>query len=80
VVRDGTVTGVSDTVEVVVNTRVRLTVLADTADVLLIRGYDVRAQLTVNEPAQVNIIATLAGDAQVVLEQSGTVLTTLRVS
>lgn len=80
VVRDGTVTGVSDTVEVAVNTRVTLTVLADTADVLLVRGYDVRAQLTVDEPVQVNIIAARAGDAEIVLEQTGAVLTTLRVS
>lgn len=47
--------------------------LADTVDVLLVRGYDVRAQLSVNKPVQVNLIAALAGDAEVVLEQTGTV-------
>lgn len=80
VVTDKQVSGVEKTVAVPRNTPVRLTVLADTADVLLVRGYDIRTQVTVGEPAQVAFLASRPGDAVVVLERTGTVLTTLRVS
>lgn len=80
VVAGGTVTSVGSTVDVGLNTRVRLTVLADTADVLLVRGYDLRAQLTVNQPVLLEFLAARPGDADVVLESSTAVLTTLRVS
>jgi len=80
VVTGKAVSGVESTVAVARNTPVRLTVLADTADVLLVRGYDVRTQLTVGEPVQVAFLASRPGDAAVVLERTGTVLTTLRVS
>ncbi|MCW2713470.1 MAG: hypothetical protein JWN88_517 [Frankiales bacterium] len=80
VVTGGAVSGVDSVVPVPRNTPVRLTVLADTADVLLVRGYDVRAQITVGEPVQISLLASRAGDAAVVLERTGTVLTTLRVS
>jgi hypothetical protein len=54
VVTNGVVTGVPDVVDVRINARVQLTVLSDTAAVLLVRGYDVRVQLTVGQPAQVS--------------------------
>lgn len=79
-VAGGEVRGVDAVVEVRLNTRVRLTVLADTADVLLVRDYDVRTQLAVDQPVQVEILASRQGEAEVVLEQSGLVLTTLRIS
>lgn len=80
VVTGKTVSGVERTVPVPLNTPVRLTVVSDTSDVLLVRGYDVRAQLTVGEPGQVSLLASRPGDAAVVLERTGMVLTTLRVS
>ena len=80
VVTGKTVSGVERTVPVPRNTPVRLTVVSDTSDVLLVRGYDVRTQLVVGEPAQVSLLASRSGDAAVVLERTGTVLTTLRVS
>ena len=76
----GQVTGVGGMVDVALNTPVRLTVLADVADVVLVRSYDLRAQLTIDQPVQVEFIADHVGDAQVVLEKTGVVLTTLRVS
>lgn len=79
-VQDGRVQGVGPTVEVNLNAPVRLTVIADTADVLLVRDYDVRAQLAVDQPTQVEFLASRQGDVEVVLEQSGQVLTTLVVS
>ncbi len=79
-VERGQVQGVGPTVEVNLNAQVRLTVIADTADVLLVRDYDVRAQLAVDQPTQVEFLASRPGDVEVVLEQSGQVLTTLVVS
>lgn len=80
VVTNGVVTGVPATVEVGINAPVRLTVLSDAAAVLLVRGYDVRVQLTVDQPGQVEFLAARTGDFDVVLEPSGLVLTTLQVS
>lgn len=80
VVTDGRVTGVETLVEIGINTPVRLTVLSDVADVLLVRDYDLRAQLPVDQPTQLEFLAGRTGDVEVVLEQSGLVLTTLRVS
>jgi len=81
VVTAGQVTGVGATVPIPLDTPVRLTVITDTADVLLVKGgYDLRSQLTVGEPVQLEFIASQAGDAPVLLERNGTVLTTLRVS
>ena len=79
-VQDGRVQGVGATVEVRLNARVRLTVIADTADVLLVRDYDVRAQLAVDQPTQVEFLVSRQGDVEVVLQQTGQVLTTLVVS
>ncbi len=80
VVTAGRVTGVEGVVEIGINTPVRVTVLSDVADVLLVRDYDLRAQLSVDQPTQLEFLAGRTGDAAVVLEQSGLVLTTLRVS
>lgn len=79
-VQGGRVQGVGATVDVRLNSRVRLTVIADTADVLLVRDYDVRAPLAVDQPTQVEFLAARQGDVEVVLEQTGQVLTTLIVS
>ena len=79
IVTDGQVSGVGDVVEVMQNVPVRFTVTADVADVLVVQGYDARAQLTVLEPVQLSLLADRIGDFPVVLEDSGQVLTTLRV-
>lgn len=80
VVTGGQVTGVEGIVEIGINSPVRLTVVSDTADVLLVRDYDLRAQLPVDQPTQLEFLAGRTGDVAVVLEQSGILLTTLRVS
>ncbi len=77
---DGAVTGAIGSVPVALNTRVRLTALTDTSEVLLVQGYGVRAQLTVGEPVQLTFIADRRGTFPVVLEASGKVLTTLQVN
>jgi hypothetical protein len=79
IVTKGRVSGVSETVELPLNTPVRLTVTADVADVLVVEGYDARAQLTVNEPVQLSFITSRAGEFTVSLAGSDRVLTRLRV-
>lgn len=79
-VAGGQVTGAGTTVSLRQGTPVRVTVTSDVADILLIEGYQVRAQLTINDPVQVSFIATRTGTFEVVLEQTGTVLTRLEVS
>ncbi|MCW2616833.1 MAG: hypothetical protein JWN08_3827 [Frankiales bacterium] len=79
-VQDGAITGVAPSVPMAVNTPVRVTVLADSADTLLIGGYDLRAQLTVDVPVQLAFIASRAGTFEVRLEDAGLVLTRLVVS
>lgn len=79
IVTDGKVSGVTGTVEVPLNTSVRLTVTSDVPDVLVVEGYDARAQLTVNDPVQLTFIADEAGDFAVSLDRSKQVLTRLRV-
>lgn len=79
IVNKGKVSGVSETVEVPLNTPVRLTVTADVADVLVVEGYEARAQLTVDEPVQLAFITSKAGEFTVSLEGSDQVLTRLRV-
>lgn len=80
VVTGGKVTGADSIVSVPRNTPVRLSVLADVADVLLVKGPDARAQLTVGQPVQLEFLAATPGSIPVVLERTGKVLTTLRVS
>lgn len=79
-VRDGVVTGAAGSIALATNTRVRLTVLADTADTLLVDGYDLRAKVTIDDPVQLAFIADRPGTFAVRLEKAGTVLTRLVVS
>lgn len=79
-VEDGRVIGVPATVDLALNTRVRLTVTADVADELVVKGYDAVTQLTVDEPVQLTLIVDEPGEFPVSLVSSGKVLTTLRVS
>lgn len=75
----GRTTGVASVVPVRLNVAVRLTVLADTAEVLLVRGYGVRVRLATGTPVQLSFLAHQAGSFEVVLETSGRVLTRLQV-
>ncbi len=75
----GRVTGDTGPVSVAVGTPIRLTVLSDVADVLLVTGYDRREQVTVNNPVQLEFVADRSGTFEVLLEASGTTITTLQV-
>lgn len=76
-IMDGQVTGESGDIDVKVDTRVRITVLADVTDVLLVENYDARQQVTVNSPAQLEFRLDRAGRFDVVLEKSGLKIATL---
>lgn len=74
------VSGVGEVVEVAVGVPVRLTVTSDVADVLVVKGIEASAQLTVDEPVQLSFIASRVGEYPVLLSGANRVLTRLRVS
>lgn len=80
VVEDGLTTGDTGVVEVKRNAPVRLVVISDQTDTLLVSGYDLRALATAEVPVQLEFIASRAGQFPVVLEKSGQELLRLRVA
>lgn len=80
VVTDGTLTGDTGVVPIQRNVRVRLVVISDRSDTVLVQGYGVQALATADEPVQVEFIADRAGDFPVVLRESGLEVTRLRIS
>lgn len=80
VVLDGdTLTGDTGVVEVRQNVPLRLVVISDRTDTVLVEGYDLRALATAEVPVQLEFLAARTGDFRVVLEGSGRELTRLRV-
>lgn len=77
--RDGGLTGDTGEVPVRLNSPVRLTVITDVADVVVVEGYDQTVQTTVGQPVQLEILADEPGRFPVRLRDGGTVLTTLVV-
>lgn len=80
VITEGSTTGDTGVVSLQRNVPVRLTVISDVADTLLVEGYDLRAVATAGVPVQLDFLAATAGEFRVRLENSGLVLTTLQVS
>lgn len=79
VATDGTVTGDTGVVAVKRNVRVRVVVISDRTDTVLVQGYGVQALATAGVPMQLEFIADQSGDFPVVLRESGLELTRLRV-
>lgn len=79
VVTDGRLTGDTGVVQVKRNVVVRLTVISDEADTVVVQGYDQRALATAEVPVQLEFLADEPGDFRIVLEDSGLELTRLRV-
>lgn len=79
VVTDGELTGDTGVIPLKLNVPVRLTVISDETDTVLVQGYDLRAIATAEVPVQLDFIADKAGDFPVLLEDSGIELTRLRV-
>lgn len=79
VVTNGRLTGDTGVVQVKLNVFVRLTVISDEADTVVVQGYDQRALATAEVPVQLEFLADEPGDFRIVLEDSGLELTRLRV-
>jgi heme/copper-type cytochrome/quinol oxidase subunit 2 len=80
VVADGRTTGDTGVVAVKRHVPVRLVVVSDVTDTLHVRGYDLRQVVTAGSPVQLDFLADRSGNFPVVLEESGTELTLLRVA
>jgi hypothetical protein len=78
-VLDGGLTGDVGEVPVRLGSLVRLTVLADVADVVVVEGYGQTIQTAVGQAVQLELLADEAGSFDVTLRDSGTRLTTLVV-
>lgn len=79
VVTDGRLTGDTGVVEVKRNVPVRLVVITDDADTIVVEGYDLTALATAEVPVQLDFIADEPGEHRVVMRDSGLELTRLRV-
>lgn len=79
VVTDGQLTGDTGVVQLKRNVPVRIVVISDDADTVLVQGYDLRALATAGVPVQLDFLASKPGEFPVVLEESGLELTRLRV-
>lgn len=79
VVNDGRLTGDTGVVDLRRNAPVRLVVISDRTDTVVVEGYDLEALATAEVPVQLDFIADEAGEFAVVLRDSGVELTRLRV-
>ncbi len=79
VVTDGQRTGDTGVVQLKRNVPVRLVVISDDTDTVVVQGYDLRALATAGVPVQLDFIANRPGDFPVVLQRSDLELTRLRV-
>jgi hypothetical protein len=76
---DGVLTGDVGSVPVVLGSVVRLTLVTDVVDTVVIEGFDQTILTAVNQPTQIELLADEAGAFDVRLQDSGQVLTTLDV-
>lgn len=79
VLSDGELTGDIGVVAVRRNAPVRLVVISDRTDTLLVQGYELTALATAEVPVQLDFIADQAGEHSVTLREAGIELTRLRV-
>lgn len=73
-------TGDTGVVELERNVPVRLVVISDRSDTVVVQGLDLTALATAEVPVQLDFLASRAGEFPVVLDKSGLELTRLRVS
>ena len=79
VVTGDDLTGDTGVVELERNVPVRLVVISDRSDTVVVQGLDVTALATAEVPVQLDFLASRAGEFPVVLDDSGLELTRLRV-
>jgi hypothetical protein len=75
----GQLTGDVGSVPVALDSQVRLTVVTDVSDTVVVDGFGQSLLTTVGQPVQLELVADRAGEFPVRLQQAGTVLTTLTV-
>ena len=80
VITEGEATGDTGVVTIPRNAPVRLVVISDETDTVLVQGYELQALATAEVPVQLDFIADEAGDFPVVLRESDRTLTTLRIA
>ena len=76
---DGVLTGDVGTVPVRLGSLMRLTVVSDVADVVLVEGYGQSIRTAIDRAVQIEVLADMAGSFDVRLTESGMQLTTLVV-
>lgn len=79
VVTGGEVSGDTGPVPVRLGSRVRLSVVSDVADTLLVEGYGLREVVAAERATQLELVADRAGTFAVLLADARTPLTTLDV-
>ena len=79
VVTGDALTGDTGVVQIRQNAPVRLVVISDRSDTVVVQGLDLTALATAEVPVQLDFIASRAGEFPVVLDDSGLELTRLRV-
>ena len=79
-VSQGKATGDTGRQQVALGTRLRITVTADVADEVHVHVYDLKQQLSVNQPGFVEFVADKPGVIDVELEGAGLTLTRLVIS
>lgn len=79
VITDGRITGDTGIVPIKRNAPVRLTVISDSTDTVLVQGYGLEALATAEVPVQLEFIASRSGDFPVVLRESGLEVARLRI-
>lgn len=80
VVSGDDLTGDTGVVEIRQNAPVRLVVISDRTDTVVVQGLDISALATAEVPVQLDFIAARDGEFPVVLQDAGTQLTRLRVA
>jgi plastocyanin len=78
-VTGGRVSGDTGRVTVVAGEQVTLAITSDVADEVHVHGYDLTADLTPGEPAELTFAATIPGVFEVELHDAGTVLLSLQI-
>jgi hypothetical protein len=79
VVEEGSTTGDTGVVELKRNVPVRLVVITDQTDTVVVEGYGLRELAVAGSPVAVEFLASRPGEFAVTLENSGLELTRLRV-
>lgn len=77
---EGQLTGDTGAVAVVLGSPVRLTIVTDVVERVVVGGFEQQILTAADQPVQLDLVAHEAGEFDVTLQESGKVLVTLVVS